>query len=145
VRKREFGKADECVRNRFPIAANDILTLGLPLSNDGKPKVGTMGTSAAAVPKGAKNIGVAKEFLKYSIEPQALGAYLKTGLGRFPPPMKSIADNYQAFWLDPKNQPLQAYTQQGIYGPTISPYEVYNPARAQVSTSTCSPSRSAML
>ena len=115
-------------------AYNDILTLGLPLSKDGKPLVGVMGTSAAVVPKGATNIAVAKEFLKYSIEPKALGAYLKTGLGRFLPPMKSIADNDQAFWLDPKNQPLQAYTQQGIYGPTIPPYEVYNPARAQVST-----------
>jgi len=115
-------------------AYNDILTLGLPLSNDGKPLVGIMGTAAAVVPKGATNIAVAKEFLKYSIEPEALGAYLKTGLGRFLPPMKSIADNDQAFWLDPKNQPLQAYTQQGIYGPTIPPYEVYNPARAQVST-----------
>ena len=115
-------------------AYNDILTLGLPLSNDGKPLVGIMGTAAAVVPKGATNIAVAKEFLKYSIEPKALGAYLKTGLGRFLPPMKSIADNDQAFWLDPKNQPLQAYTQQGIYGPTIPPYEVYNPARAQVST-----------
>jgi len=113
---------------------NDILTLGLPLSNDGKPLVGIMGTSAAVVPKGAKNIDVAKEFLKYSIEPKALGAYLKTGLGRFLPPMKSIADNDETFWLDPKNQPLQAYTRQGIYGPTIPPYEVYNPARAQVST-----------
>src|SRR6516225_6780373 len=115
-------------------AYNDILTLGLPLSNDGKPLVGIMGTAAAVVPKGAKNIPVAKEFLKYSIEPKALGAYLKTGLGRFLPSMPSIVENDQAFWLDPKNQPLQAYTQQGIYGPTIPPYEVYNPARAQVST-----------
>jgi len=73
-------------------AYNDILTLGLPLSNDGKPLVGIMGTAAAVVPKGATNIAVAKEFLKYSIEPKALGAYLKTGLGRFLPPMKSIAD-----------------------------------------------------
>jgi multiple sugar transport system substrate-binding protein len=113
---------------------NDILTLGLPLSNDGKPVAGVMGVAAAVVPKGAPNITVAKDFLKYSIEPKVLAAYLKAGLGRFLPPMKSIADNDEAFWLDPKNEPLQAYTRQGIYGPTIPPYEVYNPARAQVST-----------
>jgi len=113
---------------------NDILTLGLPLSNDGKPLAGIMGTSAAVIPKGAPNIAVAKEFLKYSIEPEALGTYLKTGLGRFLPPMKSIVENDEAFWLDPKNEPLEAYTRQGIYGPTIPPYEVFNPARAQVST-----------
>ena len=113
---------------------NDILTLGLPLSNDGKPLAGVMGTAAAVVPKGAKNIPVAKEFLKYSIDPNVLGAYLQGGLGRFLPPMPSIVENDKAFWLDPKNEPLEAYTRQGIYGPTIPPYEVFNPARAQVST-----------
>ena len=113
---------------------NDILTLGLPLSNDGEPLAGIMATAAAVVPKGAPNIAVAKEFLKYSIEPEVLGTYLKTGLGRFLPPMRSIVENDKAFWLDPKNEPLEAYTRQGIYGPTIPPYEVFNPARAQVST-----------
>jgi multiple sugar transport system substrate-binding protein len=113
---------------------NDILTLGLPLGNDGKPVAGVKGTMAAVIPKGAPNLAVANEFLKYSIEPKVLAAYLKTGLGRFLPPMKSIADNDKAFWLDPKNEPLAAYTKQGVYGPTIPPYEVYNPARAQVST-----------
>ena len=48
--------------------------------------------------------------------------------------MTSIVENDKAFWLDPKNEPLEAYTRQGIFGPTIPPYEVYNPARAQVST-----------
>jgi multiple sugar transport system substrate-binding protein len=113
---------------------NDILTLGLPLDNNGKPVTGQKGVAAAVVPKGAPNIALAKEFLKYSIEPKVLGAYLKTGLGRFLPPMRSIADNDKAFWLDPNNEPLQAYTKQGVYGPTIAPYEVFNPARAQVST-----------
>jgi len=113
---------------------NDILTLGLPLSNDGKPVTGVKGVAAAVVPKGANNIDLAKEFLKYSIEPKVLGAYLKTGLGRFLPPMRSIADDDKAFWLDPNNEPLAAYTKQGVYGPTIAPYEVFNPARAQVST-----------
>ncbi len=115
-------------------AYNDILTLGLPLSNEGKPLTSVMGTAAAVVPKGAKNIDAAKEFLKYSIEPKVLGTYLKTGLRRFLPSMPSIVENDKAFWLDPKNQPLEAYTRQGIYGPTIPPYEVYNPARAEVST-----------
>ncbi len=113
---------------------DDILTLGLPLDNDGKPVPSVLGVFTAVVPKGAKNIAAAKEFLKYSIEPKVLGAYLKGGLGRFLPPMKTIADHDKAFWLDPKNEPLAAYTKQGVYGPTIPPYEVFNPARAQVST-----------
>ncbi len=112
---------------------NDILTLGLPLSNDGKPVPSVLGAATAVIPKGAKNVEAAKEFLKYSIEPKALAAYLKTGLGRFLPPMPSIVEDDKAFWLDPKNEPLRAYTTQGL-GPTIPPYEVFNPARAQVST-----------
>ena len=115
-------------------AYDDILTLGLPLSNDGKPVAGVMAPQALVVPKGAPNVTVAKDFLKYSIEPKVLAALLKGGLGRRLPPMKSIVENDEAFWLDPKNEPLEAYTRQGIYGPTIPPYEVYNPARAQVST-----------
>jgi multiple sugar transport system substrate-binding protein len=115
-------------------AYNDILTLGLPLSNDGKPLPSQVGVAAAVVPKGAKNLPVAKEFLKYSIEPDVLADYLKVGLGRFLPPMPSIVKNDPGFWLDPNNEPLQAYTKQGVFGPTIPPYEVFNPARAQVSS-----------
>jgi multiple sugar transport system substrate-binding protein len=115
-------------------AYNNILTLGLPLSNEGKPLPSVMGVATAMVPKGAKNIPVAKDFLKYSIDPKVLGAYLKGGLGRFLPPMPSIVENDKGFWLDPKNEPLEAYTRQGVYGPTAPPYEVYNPARAEVST-----------
>jgi multiple sugar transport system substrate-binding protein len=113
---------------------NDILTLGLPLSNDGKQLPSVIGVATAVIPKGAKNVTTAKEFLKYSIEPKVLAAYLKAGLGRFLPPMPSIVDNDKGFWLDPNNDPLAAYTRQGVLGPTIPPYEVYNPARADVST-----------
>jgi len=113
---------------------NNILTLGLPLSNDGKPLPSVTGVATAVIPKGAKNIEAAKDFLKYSIEPKVLAAYLKMGLGRFLPPMPSIVENDKAFWLDPKNEPLAAYTRQGVLGPTIPPYEVFNPARAHVST-----------
>jgi multiple sugar transport system substrate-binding protein len=115
-------------------AYDDILTLGLPLSNEGKPLPSVTGFATAVIPKGAKNIATAKDFLKYTIEPKVLAAYLKAGLGRFLPPMPSIVEQDKAFWLDPKNEPLNAYTRQGVLGPTIPPYEVFNPARAQVST-----------
>jgi multiple sugar transport system substrate-binding protein len=62
-----------------------------------------------------------------------LGAYLKGGLGRNLPPMPPIVENDKAFWLNPKNEPLYAYTKQWL-GPTIPPYEAFNPARAHVST-----------
>jgi multiple sugar transport system substrate-binding protein len=113
---------------------DDVLTLGMPLSNEGKELPSVIGAATAVVPKGANNIAVAKEFLKYSIEPKVLAAYLKAGLGRFLPPMPSIVKDDLGFWLDPKNEPLATYTRQGVFGPTIAPYEVFNPARAQVSS-----------
>ena len=55
-----------------------------------------------------------------------------------------IGDQVGLFRAQPGRQPtprpasrprgLAAYTRQGIYGPAIPPYEVYNPARAEVST-----------
>jgi multiple sugar transport system substrate-binding protein len=113
---------------------DDVLTLGLPLSNAGKELPSIAGAATVVIPKGAKNIPVAKEFLKYSIEPKVLATYLKGGLGRFLPTMPAIAKDDPGFWLDPKNEPLAAYTRQGILGPTIPPYEVLNPAMAEVWT-----------
>jgi multiple sugar transport system substrate-binding protein len=113
---------------------DSILTHGMPLDNDGKQLPSLVGASTVVIPKGAKNIVAAKEFLKYALEPKVMNAYLKGGLGRWLPPMPSIAENDKAFWLDPKNPPVAAYTQQGLLGPTIPPYEVYNPAMADVYT-----------
>jgi multiple sugar transport system substrate-binding protein len=115
-------------------AYNDILTRGVPLGNDGKELPSILGAATAVIPKGAKNIAAAKEFLKYSIEPKVLAAYLKGGLGRFLPTMPSIVENDKAFWLDPQNEPLTAYTRQGVLGPIVAPYYVFNPAKAQVDT-----------
>ena len=112
----------------------DILTRGMPAGNDGQELPSINGTAGVVVPKAAKNIAVAKEFLKYAMEPKVLNTYLKGGLGRFLPPMPSIIKNDEGFWLDPKNEPLSAYTKQGVLGPTIAPYEVFNPAQAQVNT-----------
>jgi hypothetical protein len=73
-----------------------------------------------------------------------LAALLKGGLGRRLPPMTSIVENDKAFWLDPKNEPLQVYIRQGIYGPTTPPYEIYNPSARRSRPSTCSLLRSSM-
>ena len=51
---------------------NDIVTMGLPLSNDGKPVPAQQGSLCGLIPKGAKNVEVAKDFLKYLIQPKVL-------------------------------------------------------------------------
>jgi multiple sugar transport system substrate-binding protein len=43
---------------------DDIVTMGLPLTNDGKPVPSQAASPCGLIPKGAKNIAVAKDFLK---------------------------------------------------------------------------------
>ena len=109
----------------------DIVTMGLPLGNDGKPVPSQNAPACALIPKGAKNVALAKEFLKYFIQPSVLNAYLKTGLGRNIPAMPSIVKN-DPWWQDPADPHRVAYVQQGLFGPTVPAFWVYNPAYAQV-------------
>ncbi len=43
---------------------DDIVTMGLPLSNDGKPVPSQVVNPSRLIPKGAKNVAVAKDFLE---------------------------------------------------------------------------------
>ena len=109
----------------------DIVTMGLPLSNDGKSVPSQAPSLCGAIPKGATNVAVAKEFLKFLIEPQVLNEYLKTGLGRNIPCMPAIVKN-DPWWLDPKDPHRGPYIQQGLLGPTVATFWTFNPAYAQV-------------
>jgi multiple sugar transport system substrate-binding protein len=109
---------------------NDVVTKGLPLGNDGKPLTNQIIAFGPVIPKGAKNIPAAKEFLKYAVQPKVLNDYLKGGLGRWMVPVPEIA-NSDPFWL--KEDPhRKAYTELTLLGQTMPIYEVYNPAIAQV-------------
>ncbi len=110
---------------------HDIITHPLPLSNEGKQLPVQAGAFGPVIPKGAKNIAVAKEFLKYTIQPEVLNAYLKGGLGRWAIPMPSIAKS-DPWWLDPKDQHRVVHTNMALFGPSIPWYEAYNPAVAEV-------------
>jgi multiple sugar transport system substrate-binding protein len=109
---------------------DDILTHGLPLSNDGKELPSQVAVFGPVIPKGAKNVAVAKEFAKYIIQPKVLNQYLKAGLGRWALPIPEIVKS-DPFWL--KEDPHRtAYMTQSVTGPTFPIYEAYNPAMAQV-------------
>ena len=109
---------------------DDILTHGLPLSNDGKELPSQVAVFGPVIPKGAKNVAVAKEFAKYIIQPKVLNQYLKAGLGRWALPIPEIVKS-DPFWL--KEDPHRtAYMTQSVIGPTFPVYEAYNPAMAQV-------------
>jgi multiple sugar transport system substrate-binding protein len=109
----------------------DIVTMGLPLNNDGKPLPSQLAIGGGFIPKGAKNVDVAKDFAKYLIQPEVANAYLKGGLGRWLPAITDVIKT-EPFWLDPKDQHVAAYTQQGLLSPTIPQYPVYNPGYAEV-------------
>jgi multiple sugar transport system substrate-binding protein len=110
---------------------HDIITGRLPLSNDGKQLPVQAGVFGPMIPKGAKNVDVAKEFVKYAIQPEVLNEYLKGGLGRWAIPMPATAKN-DPWWLDPKDTHRSTHTQMALFGPTIPWYEAYNPAIAEV-------------
>ncbi len=110
---------------------DDILTLGLPLGNDGRELPAQTFCFGPVIPRGAKNISVATEFLKHAIEPKVLNQYLKAGLGRFVIPMPAMAKS-DPFWLDPADPHRGAYVRETLFGPTIPVFEARNPGMAQV-------------
>lgn len=107
----------------------DIVTMGLPLDNDGKPVPNQVTAACGLVPKGAKNVEVAKDFLKYLIQPKVVGTYLKIGLGRNLPAMPSIVKD-DPWWTDDPHR--KAYVEHCLLGPIVPEWFVYNPAYADV-------------
>src|SRR5262245_30882088 len=104
--------------------------IGYPNDNAGKPVPSVVGVGQWLIPKGAKNVAVAKEFCKYFIQPKVLGDFVETGLGRWLPVMPALAKS--PFWQDPKDPHLRGYVQQGLLGPTVPEHYVFNLAMAEV-------------
>jgi multiple sugar transport system substrate-binding protein len=110
---------------------HDIVTMPLALSNGSKPVPAQQGSLCGLIPKGAKNVALAKDFLKYLIQPKVLNEYLKTGLGRNMPAMPAIVKN-DPWWLDPTDPHRAPYVRQGLFGSTVPTFWTSNPAYAQV-------------
>jgi multiple sugar transport system substrate-binding protein len=108
---------------------NDVVTMTLPNDNAGQPMRAELGVAGAFIAKSAKNVVVAKDFLKYVIQPANLNLYLKTGLGRWLPPMPDLVKS-DPFWL--KEDPHRtAYSTIGMVAPTVPNYPVFNPGYAE--------------
>jgi multiple sugar transport system substrate-binding protein len=108
---------------------DNIVTMGLALSNEGKPVPSPATNGCVLIPKGAKSVEVAKDFLKYFIQPKVNNELLKTGLGRGVPAMPSIVKD-DKWWSDDPHR--KAYVEQALLGPTLPQLWVFNPAYAQV-------------
>jgi multiple sugar transport system substrate-binding protein len=109
-----------------PEKYNDAVTLGLPKDNAGNEIASPLEVGGAFVPKGGKNVAVAKEFLQYVIQPKVSGAYLKSGLARWLPAYPSIVKD-DPWWTDPKDPHRLAYVTQGVLGKTVPRHYAYNP------------------
>ena len=110
---------------------DDIITMGLPLSNDGKPVPSQLTVVCRLIPDGAKNVEVAKDFLKYFIQPEVNNEWLKVGLGRNVPCMPQTVKNDPWWFADPHRA---AYTRQAVIDEAVPPYWAFNPAHSQVQT-----------
>ncbi len=107
------------------------VTLALPNANDGKPMPAVQAAGGGFIPRGAKNVAVAKDFMKFFIQPQVMNENLKQGLGRWVPAIPSLVTS-DPFWLDTKDPHLAPYVREAVLGPTIPSYNGYNPAWGQV-------------
>ena len=113
---------------------HEMVVHELPRNNEGEPIPAVAPVNLAIVPRGAKNVEVAKDFLKYLIQPKINGDYLKTGLGRFLPVFPELVKN-DPWWNDPKIDPHRPpYVHQAFVEPTTPLFYVYNPAYARVET-----------
>jgi multiple sugar transport system substrate-binding protein len=91
-----------------------------------------LGAGGGFIPKSAKNIAVAKDFMKYFMQPQVMNENLKGGLGRWVPVYpQTVKDD--PWWTDTKDDPHRSpYVHEAVLGPTIPAYNGFNPAWGQV-------------
>jgi len=109
------------------------VVMGLPNRNDGSPMPAQISVGGGFIPKGAKNVKVAKEFMKYFMQPEVMNENLKSGMGRYVPAIPQIVKD-DPWWLDMKDDPHRApYVRQAVLGPTVPAYNGFNPAWGQVS------------
>jgi multiple sugar transport system substrate-binding protein len=109
---------------------HDMITHGLPLSNDGKQLPSFLGFGVAVIPKGAKNVAVAKDFAKYFVQPEVNSRWMKGGLARALTVMPETLKT-DPWWTDPKDPHRAPYVAQAL-GPTLPYWVYYTPAWAQV-------------
>jgi multiple sugar transport system substrate-binding protein len=112
-------------------AFEDSVTVPLPNGNDGKPMPALQAAGGGFIPRGAKNAAVAKDFMRFFIQPEVMNENLKQGLGRWLPVIPSLVKS-DPFWLDSKDPHLAPYVREGALGPTVPSFNGYNPAWGQV-------------
>ena len=111
---------------------HNAVTMKIPLGNDGKPVPAQVNAGGGFIPKGAMNLVVAKDLMKYWMQPEVTNDNMKAALGRWVPANAQVVKN-DPFWLQNKDPHVIPYVEE-IMGPTIPFYEGYTPAWGQVNS-----------
>jgi multiple sugar transport system substrate-binding protein len=109
---------------------HDMKTLAPVNKNDGTPMKAQVNAGGGYIPKGAKNVEVAKDFMKYFMQPKVMNANLKAGLGRWFPAIPQIVKD-DPFWTSTEMPCLLPYITEGVLNPTVPLYNGYSPAWGQ--------------
>jgi multiple sugar transport system substrate-binding protein len=109
---------------------HDMKTLAPANKNDGTPMKAMVNAGGGYIPKGAKNVEVAKDFMKYFMQPKVMNANLKAGLGRWVPAIPQIVKD-DPFWLSTEMPCLKPYITEAVLNPTLPVFEGFTPAWGQ--------------
>ena len=109
---------------------HDMVTYAPPQKNDGSPMETQVNAGGGFIPKGAKGVEVAKDFMKYFMQPKVMNENLKGGLGRWLPAIPQLVKD-DPFWLQSKMPCLKPYVEEGVLNPTLPVFEGFTPAWGQ--------------
>ncbi|MBS0644704.1 MAG: ABC transporter substrate-binding protein [Acetobacteraceae bacterium] len=110
---------------------NNMKVLAPTNKNDGTPMKAQVNAGGGYIPKGAKGVEVAKDFMTYFMQPEIMNANLKGGLGRWFPAIPQIVKN-DKWWTENEIPHLLPYIQEGVLNPTLPLYNAYSPAWGQL-------------
>jgi len=111
---------------------HNAVTMGLPFGNDGRPVPAQVNAGGGYIAKGAKNVDVAKDLMKYWMQPKVMNENLKAALGRWVPANIQVVKD-DPFWLQNSDPHVVPYVKEAIEL-TIPFYEGFTPAWGQVNS-----------
>lgn len=97
-------------RENADIYQRQIVTHGFPKEPDGEPLVPVVTVKQVVLFAQSPHLALAKDFLAYLIEPDHLGTYLETALGRYLPVMPTLSA--APFWNDASDPHVFSAIQQ---------------------------------
>jgi multiple sugar transport system substrate-binding protein len=111
---------------------HDMVTMAPINKNDGTPMQNQINAGGGFIPKGAKGVEVAKDFMKYFMQPKIMNDNLKAGLGRWVPAIPQVVKD-DPWWLNSGEPCLKPYVTEAVLNPTVPVFEGYSPAWGQAS------------